>query len=111
MDNLYEIIGYVLAVILVSFAACLVPKVHQWLTANTDAATEKAILLLVRSFVRAAEQMLKEGDDTGAARKKFVLEQLQEAGVEITETVLNMIESEVWAVNQAIWEVPGNDSY
>lgn len=101
MDNLYEIIGSILAAVLVGLVAYLVPMAREWFAANTNDTTEEAILRLVRSFVRAAEQMLKEGDGTGAARKKFVLEQLQEAGIEITETVLNMIEGEVWAVNQA----------
>lgn len=110
MDNLYEIIGSILAAVLVGFAAYLVPIAREWLAANTDDAAEEAILRLVRSFVRAAEQMY-QNKGSGAERKKFVLEQLQEAGVEITDAVLNMIEGEVWAVNQAIWEVPGNDSY
>ena len=54
---------------------------------------------MVRAFAQAAEQLLHDADPTGQQRKQFVLNQLQEMGVEITEAVINMIEGAVWEIN------------
>ncbi len=99
MENLYEIIGNLLAAFVVGLLAYLVPKVKAWLLANTDAATQQRIRLLVQSFARAAEQLYHDQDPTGTQRKQFVQDQLRALGVEVTEAVLNMIESAVWEIN------------
>lgn len=99
MENIYEIIGKLLAAILVALLAYLVPKAKAWFVANTDAATQENIRRLVQSFARAAEQLYHDQDPTGSTRKRFVQEQLQALGVEITEAVLNMIEGAVWEIN------------
>lgn len=100
--DIYEIIGKILAAVVVALLAYLSPKIEAWLKANTDSAEEESIRRLVRSFCRAAEQLLKEDDPTGEKRHKYVLEQLEALGVEITELVLGMIEGEVFNINKGV---------
>lgn len=99
MTNLYEIIGKLLAALLVGLLAYLTPKAKEWLEANTDASTNENIRRLAESFARAAEQLYYEQDPTGEKRRQFVQEQLQALGVEVTEAVINMIEGAVWEIN------------
>ena len=99
MENLYEIIGKLLAAVLVSLLAYLTPKAKAWFTANTNAATQENIRRLVQSFARAAEQLYHDQDPNGTQRQLFVQEQLRALGVEVTEAVINMIESAVWEIN------------
>lgn len=99
MTNLYEIIGNLLAALLVGLLAYLTPKAKEWLEANTDASTNENIRRLAESFARAAEQLYYEQDPTGEKRRQFVQEQLQALGVEVTEAVMNMIEGAVWEIN------------
>lgn len=99
MENLYEIIGNLLAAFVVGLLAYLAPMAKAWLLANTDAAAQKRILLLVQSFARAAEQLYHDQDPDGDKRRQFVQEQLRELGVEVTEAVIKMIEGAVWEIN------------
>lgn len=99
MENLYEIIGNLLAAFVVGLLAYLAPMAKAWLLANTDAAAQKRILLLVRSFAKAAEQLYHDQDPDGDKRRQFVQEQLRELGVEVTEAVIKMIEGAVWEIN------------
>ncbi len=99
MTNFYDIIGKLLAAVLVALLAYLTPTVRAWLTANASRNDQEKIGQLVRAFVRAAEQLMRDNDPTGDRRNQFVREQLTALGVELTEAVLNMIESEVWTVN------------
>ena len=99
MNNLYEIIGNLLAAFVVGLLAALVPKAKAWFEANTNAATQENIRRLVQSFARAAEQLYHDQDPSGEVRQKFVQEQLRALGVEITAAVINMIEGAVWEIN------------
>ena len=99
MNNLYEIIGNLLAAFVVGLLAALVPKAKAWFEDNTNAATQENIRRLVQSFARAAEQLYHDQDPSGEVRQKFVQEQLRALGVEITEAVINMIEGAVWEIN------------
>ncbi len=99
MENLYEIIGKLLAAAFVALLAYLTPKVKKWLEARTDKDTQDRLRQLVESFTRAAEQLYHDTDTNGQKRKCFVMDQLQQLGVEITEAVLNMIEGSVWEIN------------
>ena len=99
MTNLYEIIGRLLAAVLVGLLAYLTPKAKAWFTANADATTQENIRRLVRSFARAAEQLYHDQDPNGTQRQLFVQEQLRALGVEVTEAVINMIEGAVWEIN------------
>ncbi len=99
MENLYEIIGKLLAAAFVALLAYLTPRVKEWLEARTGKDTQDRVRQLVESFTRAAEQLYHDTDPNGQKRKRFVMEQLQLLGVEITEAVLNMIEGSVWEIN------------
>lgn len=97
--TIIEIIGKLLAAFAIGLLTCLAPKLAAWFEANTDKATQDAVRELVKSFARAAEQLLKDDDPTGEKRKEFVIEQLQLLGIEITEAIVNMIEGAVWDIN------------
>ena len=99
MENMYEIIGNLLAAFAVALLAYLTPKAKAWFTAHTDAATQENIRKLVESFARAAEQLYHDQDPTGAKRQQFVQEQLRAMGVVVTEAIINMIEDAVWEIN------------
>ena len=99
MENIYDIIGKLLAALAVGLLAYLTPKVKEWLSANTDDATEAAVLRMVRSFARAAEQLYHDQDPDGTIRKKYVCGQLQELGIAVTDAVIDMIEGAVWEIN------------
>ena len=96
MENIYEIIGKLLAAFVV---ACLVPKARAWFETRITKDTQERIHQLVVSFTRAAEQLYHDTDPDGEKRRKFVMEQLRLLGVEVTEAVLNMIEGSVWEIN------------
>ncbi len=99
MDNIYSIIGNLLAALAVALLASLVPKAREWLTANLDSTTEAGILRMVQSFTRAAEQLYHDTDPDGKKRQKYVRDQLTALGIEITQAVVSMIEGEVWHIN------------
>ena len=63
------------------------------------AAVWEDIRKMVQAFARAAEQLYHDQDPSGEKRRQFVQEQLRALGVEVTETVINMIEGAVWEIN------------
>ena len=93
MNNTYEIIGNLLAALVVGRLAYLAPRVKAWLEANASQATQERIQQMVTAFARAAEQMFHDIDPSGEQRSRFV-QQLSALGA-----VLNMIESAVWEIN------------
>lgn len=97
--NIYEMIGNLLAAFVVGLLAYLVPRAKAWLEVRTTKDTQERIHQLVVSFTRAAEQLYRDKDPMGEKRRKFVMDQLQALGVEITEAILNMIEGSVWEIN------------
>jgi len=99
MENIYEIIGKLLAAAMLALFAYLTPKAKAWFEASADASTQENIRRLVQSFARAAEQLYHDQDPTGTHRKQFVQDQLRALGVEVTEAVINMIEGAVWEIN------------
>lgn len=99
MNNLYEIIGNLLAAFAVGLLAYLTPKLKAWLIAQKGAAVWEDIRKMVQAFARAAEQLYHDQDPTGEKRQQFVQEQLRALGVEVTEMVINMIEGAVWEIN------------
>lgn len=99
MNNLYEIIGNLLAALVVGLLAALVPKARAWFEANADKAVQEKVQRMARAFAQAAEQLYRNNDPKGEIRKRFVQEQLRALGVEITEMTVNMIESAVWEIN------------
>ena len=99
MGNIYEIIGKLLAAAFFALLAYLTPRVKEWLEARTNKDHYDQLMQLVQAFAKAAEQLFRDADPSGEARNRFVREQLELLGVEITEAVLNMIEGAVWEIN------------
>lgn len=99
MEHIYEIFGNLLAALVVGLLAALVPKARAWFEANADRAIQERVQRLIRAFAQAAEQLYRNNDPQGDIRKRFVQEQLRALGIEITEAVINMIESAVWEIN------------
>ncbi len=99
MENIYEIIGKLLAAFVVGLLAYLTPRAKAWLEANASKSTQERVQQLVRAFARAAEQLYHDTDPSGEVRSRFVRKQLAALGVEITEAVMNMIEGAVWEIN------------
>lgn len=99
MNNLYEIIGNLLAAFAVGLLAYLTPKLKAWLVAQKGAAVWEDIRKMVQAFARAAEQLYHDQDPDGQKRQQFVQEQLRAMGVVVTEAVINMIEGAVWEIN------------
>lgn len=97
--EIFDIIGKLLAAFAIGLVAYLVPKIKSWLENNVDKAVLEQICTLVDSFVRAADQLYHDDDPTGEKRNAYVREQLERAGVEITETVIGLIEGAVLNVN------------
>ena len=95
----YEVIGKLLAAAFFALLAYLMPKVKKWLEARTGKDHYDQLMQMVQAFARAAEQLYHNTDPSGEARNRFVREQLEQLGVEITETVVNMIEGAVWEIN------------
>lgn len=83
MNNIYEIIGNLLAAIVVGLLAYVAPKAKAWFEANASKATQERIQQMVTAFVRAAEQMFHDVDPSGEQRSRFVRQQLSALGVEI----------------------------
>ena len=99
MTMIYEIIGKLLAAACFALLAYLTPKAKKWLEARTGKDHYDQLMQLVQAFARAAEQLYHNTDPSGEARNRFVREQLAAMDVEITETVVNMIEGAVWEIN------------
>lgn len=99
MEHIYEIIGNLLAAVVVGLLFYFRPKVKEWLEAKTGKDHYDQLMQLVAAFARAAEQLYHDTDPSGEARNRFVREQLTALGVEVTESVLNMIEGAVWEIN------------
>lgn len=96
---MYEAIGKVLAAMVVALFTYLVPKIKGWLEANTNKATQEALVQIVDSFVKAAEQLYKDSDPDGSIRNSYVKSSLEQIGYEITTEVVALIESSVFRVN------------
>jgi len=112
MENICEIAGKLLAAFIVGLLAYLTPKVRAWLEVNACQTTQEWVQQMVRAFAQAAEQLYHDTDPDGEGRNRFVREQLTAVGVEVTETVINMIEGAVWEINtetrQALTTGDGN---
>jgi hypothetical protein len=96
-----EIIGKILGWAIVVIITYLTPKVNAWLVEKVGAEKAEKLRKLIEELVAAAEQMFKEDDPTGEIRKKYVEQQVEALGYQITEDVNAMIESMVWRLNQS----------
>lgn len=98
-NNMIEIIGKLLAAVVVGIMAYLTPKIKHWFEVNTTESSQKTIKLLIASFVQAAEQLLHDKDPDGSLRMEYVKNQLTALGIALTSEIVSMIEGAVWEVN------------
>lgn len=94
-----QIIDILIKLVTIIFIAYVIPEVKKWL--RNSIGEEKAAKLAeyIEKFVKAAEQMYKEVDETGEKRKQYVIEQLRDLGYTITDEINARIESEVFDIN------------
>lgn len=106
-EQILEIVGKLLAAIVVGLVGYLTPQFNKWLEEKTSRETTENVMLMVRAFVRAADQMFKAEDPDGSIRNAYVKDQLKALGVAITAEVNAYIESEVFALKKK--EAVAND--
>lgn len=99
MTEILELAVKLLAAAAAALFAWVAPKLRAWLTARAGQEAAAEVLSLAVTFAQAAEQLLKAEDPTGEKRRQYVLEHLEQLGVEITEAVVAMVESAVWSIN------------
>lgn len=92
MDILIKLIGSLAGVAVVY--AVRVASVYL-----NEARKDKQLDYLVSSAVQAAEQLFKAEDEDGQIRLQYVQGLLMDAGYELTEAVMALIESKVYALN------------
>lgn len=97
--EIFEIIGRILGAIVVAIIAYLTPRVKAWMNVHMNKTMVDNVVTLIDSFVRAADQLYHDDDPTGEKRNAYVKKQLMLAGVEISDTVVNLIEGAVFNVN------------
>lgn len=97
--EILELVVKLLAAAAAGLFAWVAPKLRSWLIARAGQESAQEILSLATTFAQAAEQLLKEEDPTGEKRKRYVLEHLEQLGIEVTEAVVAMVESAVWSIN------------
>ncbi len=98
-EKIITLIGEILGAIFAGALLYLIPKIKEWLEIRTSKDTQDALKILIESFVRAAEQLLKGRDEDGTMRMNYVQDKLREIGIEVTSDVISMIEASVWEVN------------
>ena len=99
MELIIELIGKLIAALFVGLTYYALRKLTEYLEAQKESIKNKDLLLLIDSFVEAAEQLFKADDPTGQKRKKYVEEQLMALGFAITEQIEAYIEASVYEIN------------
>ena len=93
-----DVITAIAAVCVPLLATWVTSRVIPWIKARTTAEQRKNLMALVRTVVRAAEQVFKgaTGEGAGAEKKGFVIAHLRAEGVTASDEALsNMIEAAV----------------
>lgn len=100
MDQILEIVGKILAAAFVALIAYVTPKVKTWLEEKIGETKTEKVLVLIKNFVTAADQLYKEDDPTGEIRNQYVKDQLTALGYAITSEINSFIESAVKECNK-----------
>lgn len=94
--EIIAIIGKLLGAAALALGTFLCKKVSEWLEAKINKETLAVVENLIDNFVKAAEQLYREDDPTGAIRNTYVKKNLEELGYVITEEINAYIESKVF---------------
>lgn len=95
-EQIVDLVVRLLAIILIAY---VLPELKQWLANKIGEEKAAKLAEYIEKFVKAAEQMYKEVDETGEMRKQYVMEQLRKLGYVITDEINARIESEVFDIN------------
>ena len=101
MDEILNVVIKVVATLLAFGIAWLGKYLLNLLKGKLNDQNAAQLDLFVAELVAAAEQMYKKDDPDGTVRLNYVLDMLIDAGYEITEALLAVIESKVYGINQA----------
>ena len=93
------IVVRVAAALLVGALVWLIYKLKEFVSSKIKDIEDKKLRDLVETFVDAAEQLLKDEDQTGEKRKEYVVNQLHLLEIEVNGLVNAMIEEEVFKLN------------
>lgn len=99
--EILDVVIRLFAALFVGIVAYLAPKISSFLKINGESIASEEVMKIVLCFVQAADQLMKDDDPTGEKRKKYVIDQLEALGYEITDAVIAMIEGSVWQVNNS----------
>ena len=82
--------------------AVLTTVIVPYIRAKTTKQQRENIYTVIQSAVWAADQMFKASDPTGGARNKWVMQQLKNIGLDVSEEdVVRMVEEAVQELNIA----------
>lgn len=101
MSLIIELIGKIIGAAFVAMVFFALKKLKEYIVVQKESIQNKDLLLLIDSFVEAAEQLLKDADPTGSKRKAYVEEQLTALGYAVTEQIDAYIEAAVYELNHA----------
>ena len=99
MELIIELIGKIIGAAFVGLAFFALKKIKEYIEVQKQSIQNKDLLLLIDSFVEAAEQMFKADDPTGSKRKSYVEEQLIALGYAINNQIDAYIEAAVYELN------------
>lgn len=108
--EILDIVVRLLAALFVGIVAYLAPKISSFIKINGEALESQEFRNIVLCFVQAADQLLKDDDPTGEKRMKYVLDNIEALGYEITESIIAIIEGSVWKVNRSNTKTASIDS-
>lgn len=94
-----QIIDIIIKLVAIILVAYVLPELKNWLSNKIGEEKAAKLAEYIEKFVKAAEQMYKEVDETGEKRKQYVIDQLRDLGYVITDEINARIESEVFDIN------------
>ena len=99
MEQILDIIIKLFAALLAHGAGWLGRYLVNWLKTKLNDKQAEKLDMFIAELVAAAEQMYKKDDPDGSVRLNYVQDMLIEAGYELTDAVLALIESKVFSIN------------
>ena len=99
MEQIIDIIIKIVATLLLAGAGWLVKYVITYLRSNLDAREVEFLDTFITELVAAAEQLYADADDDGRIRRTYVQEMLVEAGYDITDAIMALVEAKVYDIN------------
>ena len=99
MEQIIDIIIKIVATLLLAGAGWLVKYVITYLRSNLSAKDIYVLNTFIAEMVAAAEQLYANDDPDGSVRRTYVQEMLVEAGYDITDSIMALVESKVYDIN------------